>query len=238
MENKGYKVYGYVRVSSELQVKKDNSINSQIDFINDYCNRYKWDLIKIYEDLGVSGKVKSRNGLMELFNDLKKNNIDCLVVYSLSRFSRKLKDVLEFIEILEKNNIKFVSIKENLNSSEIVGKMMMGILGSVNEFEVNLLGERISDVKQNKKEKMEVYNGKICFGVYRRGNKLIKNYKEVNILEIICQLRDEGMSYFRISDYLNDNGFKSKEKCKWYGSSVRSVYLNGMKEKFLYNCNV
>ena len=154
MENKGYKVYGYVRVSSELQVKKDNSINSQIDFINDYCNRYKWDLIKIYEDLGVSGKVKSRNGLMELFNDLKKNNIDCLVVYSLSRFSRKLKDVLEFIEILEKNNIKFVSIKENLNSSEIVGKMMMGILGSVNEFEVNLLGERISDVKQNMVENL------------------------------------------------------------------------------------
>lgn len=233
MENKVYKVYGYVRVSSELQVKKDNSINSQIDFINDYCNRYKWDLIKIYEDLGVSGKVKSRNGLMELFNDLKKNNIDCLVVYSLSRFSRKLKDVLEFIEILEKNNIKFVSIKENLNSSEIVGKMMMGILGSVNEFEVNLLGERISDVKQNKKEKMEVYNGKICFGVYKRKRKLIKNVNEVKILKIICQLRDEGVSYFKISDYLNDNGYKSKEKCKWYGSSVRSVYMNGMKEKFL-----
>ena len=233
MENKGLKVYGYVRVSSELQVIKDNSIKLQMDYINDYCKREDWELIKIYEDLGISGKVRSRNGLLELFNDLKKNSIDCLVVYSLSRFSRKLKDVLEFIEILDKNNIKFVSIKENLNSNEIVGKMMMGILGSVNEFEVNLLGERISDVKKNKKEKMEVYNGKHCFGVYRRGNKLIKNVSEIKILKVICDLRDEGMSYFRISDYLNDNDFKSKEKCRWYGSSVRSVYMNGMKEKFL-----
>ena len=81
--------------------------------------------------------------------------------------------------------LKFVSIKENLNSSEIVGKMMMGILGSVNEFEVNLLGERISDVKQSKKVKMEVYNGKHCFGVYKRGKKLIKNVSEVKILKIM-----------------------------------------------------
>ena len=96
MENKGLKVYGYVRVSSELQVIKDNSIKLQMDYINDYCKREDWELIKIYEDLGISGKVRSRNGLLELFNDLKKNSIDCLVVYSLSRFSRKLKDVLEF----------------------------------------------------------------------------------------------------------------------------------------------
>ena len=231
-------VYGYVRVSSEKQVEKDNSIKVQIDYIKDYCERNKWNLVNIYEDLGVSGKIRGRDGLMRLFDDLKKNKIDCLIVYSLSRFSRKLKDVLEFIDILEKNDIKFVSIKENLNSGEIVGKMMMGILGSVNEFEVNLLGERISDVKQSKKEKLEHYNGKICFGVYKRGKKLIKNYREIEILELICSLREEGMSYFRISDYLNENGYKSKEKCKWYGSSVRSVYLNGMKEKFLYNCKV
>ena len=162
MENKGLKVYGYVRVSSELQVMKDNSIKLQIDYINDYCKREDWELVKIYEDLGVSGKIRSRNGLLELFDNLKKNNI--------------------------------------------------------------------------KKEKMEVYNGKHCFGVYRRGKKLIKNVSEIKTLKIICDLRDDGVSYFKISDYLNDGGYKSKEKKKWYGSSVRSVYMNGMKEKFLYNC--
>jgi len=235
---KEIKVLGYCRVSSELQKLKDNSVNSQISYIEEYCNRLNYNLIEIFKDEGISGKIKNREGLNDLFNKIKNGNIDCLIVYSISRLSRKLKDVLEFIELLEKNNVKFISVKENINCNEVVGKLMLGLLGSVNEFEVNLLGDRIRDVKRYKKSKLEVYNGKICFGVYRRGKKLIRNNSELNILKIICELREEGLSYFKISDYLNDNGYKSKEKCKWYGSSVRSVFLNGMKEKFLYNCSV
>ena len=226
------KVYGYVRVSSEQQKLKDNSINNQRQHIEDYCDRYDYELVDVFSDEGISGKIKNRVGLNDLFNNLRKNNIDCLMVYSLSRFSRKLKDVLEFIEGLEKNNIKFISLKENFDSNEIVGKMMLGILGSINEFEVNLLGDRISDVKQYKKSKNEVYNGKILFGMYKRGKKLVKNVSEIKILKEIIRLREvEKLSYFKISDYLNELGFKSKEKKKWYGSSVRSVYLNGVKDK-------
>ena len=101
------RVYGYVRVSSELQKLKDNSINNQKNHIVDYCNRFEYELVDIFSDEGISGKLKNRVGLNELFNSLKRNNIDCLMVYSLSRFSRKLKDILEFIEKLEKNKIKF-----------------------------------------------------------------------------------------------------------------------------------
>ena len=231
MEEK-MKVYGYVRVSSEQQKLKENSINNQKLYIEDYCQRYDYDLIEVFSDEGISGKIKNRVGLSDLFENLKKNNIDCLIVYSLSRFSRKLKDVLEFIERLEKNKIKFISLKENFDSSQIVGKMMLGILGSINEFEVNLLGDRIRDVKQYKKSKNQVYNGKILFGMYKRGKKLVKNVSEIKILKEIIRLREvEKLSYFKISDYLNDMNYNSKEKKQWYGSSVRSVYLNGVKEK-------
>ena len=41
-------------------------------------------------------------------------------------------------------------------------------------------------------------------------------------------MRSENISYNKISNYLNDNNILSKEKGKWYGSSVRSVYLNGI----------
>ena len=128
---------------------------------------------------------------------------------------------------MEKNNVKFISVKENINCNEVVGKLMLGLLGSVNEFEVNLLGDRIKDVKQYKKSKKEVYGGKILFGWYRRGNKLIRNVKEIEVLKLIVKLREESkLSYFKISDYLNDNKFDSKEKKRWYGSSVRKIYLD------------
>jgi site-specific DNA recombinase len=220
-------VLGYCRVSSENQKLKDNSVKNQIKFIEDYCDRLDYDLVNIFKDEGISGKIKNRKGLNDLFEVIKKDNIDCLIVYSISRLSRKLKDVLEFIEVLENNNVKFISVKENINCNEVVGKLMLGLLGSVNEFEVNLLGDRIKDVKRYKKSKKEVYGGKILFGWYRRGNKLIRNIKEIEVLKLIVKLREDSeLSYFKISDYLNDNNINSKEKKKWYGSSVRKIYLD------------
>ena len=62
----------------------------------------------------------------------------------------------------------------------------------------------------------------------RKGKKLIKNNTEYETLKIIKQLRENGLSYFKISDYLNEKGIKSKENKIWYGSSVRSVYQNNV----------
>ena len=226
------KVIGYIRVSTEYQKLKENSINNQIKSINEYCNRNDFDLVEIFEDNGISGLISNRIGLTEMIDKIKSENIDCVIVYSLSRLGRKLKDVIQFIELLEKKNIKFISLKENFNSNDIVGKLMFNILGSINEFEVNILSQRISDVKQFKKSVKEVYCGKILFGTDRIDNKLVKNDKEFRVLELINELRNEGNSYFKISKYLNDNNILSKENKCWYGSSVRSVYQNGVMDLF------
>ena len=68
--------------------------------------------------------------------------------------------------------------------------------------------------------------------MYRRGNKLIKHNNEIEVLRLIKKYREDGVSYFKISDRLNSEGIKSKNKGKWYGSSVRGVYMNGVIEKY------
>ena len=226
------KVIGYIRVSTEYQKLKENSINNQIKSINEYCNRNDFDLVEIFEDNGISGLISNRIGLTEMIDKIKSENVDCVIVYSLSRLGRKLKDVIQFIELLEKKNIKFISLKENFNSNDIVGKLMFNILGSINECEVNILSQRISDVKQYKKSVKEVYCGKILFGTDRIDNKLVKNDKEFKVLELINELRNKGNSYFKISKYLNDHNILSKENKCWYGSSVRSVYQIGVLDLF------
>ena len=222
------KVIGYIRVSTEYQKLKENSINNQIQSINKYCDNDDMCLIDIFEDNGVSGMNSDRNGLNQLFDKVKKDNIDIVIVYSLSRLGRKLKDVIGFVEMLDKHNVQFISLKENFNNNDIVGKLMFNILGSINEFEVNLLSQRISDVKQYKKSVREVYSGKICFGLKRNGKKLIDNDTEMETLKLIHKLRNDKMSYFKISDYLNERNILSKENKQWYGNSVRSVYLNNV----------
>jgi hypothetical protein len=49
-------------------------------------------------------------------------------------------------------------------------------------------------------------------------------------LDDINDFRVMGWSYNTISQYLNSRGIKSKNGGKWYSSSVRSVYMNGVME--------
>ena len=73
-----------------------------------------------------------------------------------------------------------------------------------------------------------------CLNYLSANNKLIKNNHEIKTLKLIKKLREkENMSYSKISNYLNDRNIKSKNKCDWYSSSVRSVYNNGVIEKYL-----
>jgi site-specific DNA recombinase len=227
------KVIGYCRVSTTLQMEKDNSIKNQIKQIKDYCKRFDLELVDVFVDEGISGLKSDRDGLNQLLEIVNKGDIEGVVVYSLSRLGRKLSNVIDWIELLLKKDIDFYSIKENFNVNEIYGKLMLQILGSLNEFEVNVLGERIKDVKQFKKSKNEVYTGSILYGMYKRGDKLIKNNYEFNTLKKIYTLRDrKGFSYQKIADHLNSLGIPSKVKKQWYASSVRSVYLNGVLQKF------
>ena len=118
------KVIGYVRVSSELQKMKENSIKNQIKEIRDYSNRCGFELVEIFEDLGISGLRSDRKGLMELLDKVKNDKVDGVIVYSLSRIGRKLRDVIDIIDLFSKKNIEFFSVKEGFMNDGIVGKLM------------------------------------------------------------------------------------------------------------------
>lgn len=222
------KSIGYIRVSSIKQVNEGNSLFNQDKMIRDYCKNHNLDLIDIIKDEGVSGLKKDRSGIVDILTRVKKEKIDLLIVYSLSRLGRKMKDVIEIIDFLNNNNVRFISLKENFDNTGIMGKLLLNIMGSINEFEVNVMGERISDVKRYKKENKEKFGGRILYGVNENNGKLLVNHKEMEILYYINKLREVGYSYQRIADYLNDLKIKSKYRSKWYGSSVRMVMKNGV----------
>jgi len=217
------KLIGYVRVSSLISKSKGNSINNQISKVNDFCGLNDYELVDILKDEGKSGmEYSKRDGYLELINKCKTDNIDGVVVYCLSRLGRKMKDIIDVMEMFNSNNIEFYSVKENINNKDIMGKLMMNILMSFNEFEVDNIRERIIDVKRNNKENGLVY-GKLMYGKDKDGKKLIDNVDEVRVISYMKTLRSKGWSYFRISDRLNEKNIIGKSGGKWYGMSVRNV---------------
>lgn len=217
------KVIGYVRVSSEIQKRKNNSIPLQKKKIKEYCSLNDFDLIDVYEDDGVSGmSIDKRNGFKSMVEFMKENKIDGIVVWSLSRLGRKMKDVVEFMDFLKSNNIGFFSIKENLSNDDKIGSLIMNILSSINEFEVEVIRERIKDVKRNKKENGEVY-GRMMYGYDNVNGKMIENKEEKRIIRRVKNFRSRGWSWRRISNKLNDEGVKSKEGKLWYDGSLYNM---------------
>lgn len=217
------KLIGYVRVSSDISKNKGNSISNQINKVSDFCNLNDYDLVDVLKDEGKSGmEYSKRDGYLELINRCKTENINGVVVYCLSRLGRRMKDIIDVMELFNKNDIEFYSVKENINNKDIMGKLMMNILMSFNEFEVDNIRERIIDVKRNNKENGLVY-GKLMYGKSKDGNKLIDNVDEMKTIRYMKTLRSKGWSYFRISDKLNEKNINSKSGGKWYGMSVRNV---------------
>ena len=217
------RVIGYVRVSSLIQKEKGNSIPNQISKIKSYCKLNEYELIDILSDDGISGMSKSkRKDYLKLIDIISNKDIDGVVVNDLSRIGRKMSDVVEFIDSMKKKNIEFHTIKEGINNDSNVGGLIINILSSINQFEVEMLRNRISEVKQYKKSNNLVY-GNLIFGKTKDGERLIDNVDELKVIKYMKNLRKRGYSYFKISDRLNQRNIKSKNGNQWYGSGVRNV---------------
>lgn len=217
------RVLGYVRVSSVVQRDKGNSIKMQMKKVEEYCSLNDFELVDVFRDEGISGmSVDKRDGYKSMLNFLKVNEVEGIVVWSLSRLGRRLKDVIDFMDVLKQQNIKFYSVKEGLSNDDNVGGLIMNILGSINEFEVNVIRERITAVKRDKKERGEVY-GRLVYGYDNVDGKMVVNQFERSVIKRIKNLRSRGYSWNKISIRLNDDGIKTKEGNKWYMSSVYNM---------------
>ncbi|RHG17941.1 recombinase family protein [Blautia obeum] len=131
----------YIRVSTVEQNEQ-----RQIEAMKPF-NIEKWFIEKI------SAKDTNRPKLQELLEFAREG--DTIHVHDFSRLARSTKDLLDIVEQLTQKNIYLVSNKENINTSTPTGKLMLTMIGAINEFErCNLLErqrEGIAIAKRNGK---------------------------------------------------------------------------------------
>lgn len=140
-------VVAYIRVSSDSQ---------NLDMQRASIEPYKPE--RVFEEK-ISGKNMERPQLQELLNFVRAN--DEIVIYSLSRISRSLKDMLNIMDILIEKKVTLISIKENLTISDSnkTTRFFVSILGCCSELERENIRERQADgIKEAKKR--GVYKGR------------------------------------------------------------------------------
>lgn len=121
-------VVGYIRVSTEEQ-----NTARQEEILNER------GVDKIYMEK-VSAKDTNRPQLQEMLKFLREG--DTLVVESFSRLARNTRDLLNIVDELTKNKVKFVSLKETIDTDSPAGKFMLTMFGAISELERSYLKQR------------------------------------------------------------------------------------------------
>lgn len=97
----------------------------------------KYNIDKIFQEK-VSAKDTNRPQLNAMLDFAREG--DTIFVWDFSRLARSTKDLLNIAEQLQHKKIHLRSIKENLDTSTPTGKLMLTMIGAINEFErMNLL---------------------------------------------------------------------------------------------------
>ena len=122
----------YIRVSTVEQNEQ-----RQIEAMKPFTIE-KWFIEKI------SAKDTNRPKLQELLEFAREG--DTIHVHDFSRLARSTKDLLDIVEQLTQKNIYLVSNKENIDTSTPTGKLMLTMIGAINEFERYNLLERQREV--------------------------------------------------------------------------------------------
>ncbi|MGB7606587.1 MAG: recombinase family protein [Lutisporaceae bacterium] len=216
----------YIRVSTEEQALEGQSVDAQVETLEQYCQLYNIDIYEIYKDLGVSGKTtKNRSGLQQMLKDASRGKFNMVLVWKISRLSRSLKDLLLILDQLENNNIVFNSYSEKLDTSTAVGRMTLQLLGSIAEFERNTI---IDNVKLGLQEYARK-GGKTgtVLGYESIGRQLTVNSQEAETVKLIYTLYVlNRMSMSDIAYYLNEKSYKTKRGKKFRKDSISVILSN------------
>lgn len=121
----------YIRVSTveqnearQVEIMKDKGIER---FFIDKC----------------SGKSLDRPKLQEMLKFIREG--DEVYIHSFSRLGRNVKELLQLIENFDKSGVKLVSLKENFDLSTPQGRLMINLISSINQFEREIINERVKE---------------------------------------------------------------------------------------------
>jgi len=218
-EVRRYRCAIYTRKSCEDGLEQDfNSLHAQRESAANYIKSQSsegWEIIPIhYDDGGYSGGNTNRPALKNLLSDIEKQRIDIVVVYKVDRLSRSLTDFSKLIEVFDKHKTSFVSVTQQFNTTNSMGRLTLNMLLSFAQFEREVTSERIRDKIAASKKKGIWMGGNVPLGYKVKDRKLITNPEEKKIVQSIYQDYSTG-SYTveQITDkYSNKNNKLTKGK--------------------------
>ena len=228
---KKIKVAAYCRVSTDME-EQESSYEIQCKHYEDFINANPaWELAGIYADEGISGtSTKRREQFKKMIKDCEDGKIDMVITKSISRFARNTVDCLNYIRKLKDLDIPIFFEKENINTLDAKGEVMITIMASIAQQESQSISQ---NVRLGLQFKMQ--NGKgglnttqfLGYTKDREKDCIVIVPEEAETVRRIYREYLEGKSPNLIARRLTDDGIKTPcGKDKWFASTIQSILEN------------
>jgi site-specific DNA recombinase len=225
-EEKKMKVDLYIRVSTERQAKEGDSLEEQESELKKFCEYRGFKINRIYIERGKSGGNTNRPEYQKLIKDVEQKRIKAVIVKKLDRLSRSLLDFEQFMLVLQKNEMEFISLKENFDTTSAMGKAMLRVALVFAQLEREQTAERISDTMIYRASQ-GLYNGGLPPLGYTNINKeLIPYPQEKQIVALIFKQFLDTKSTVATAKYLNQEGYEYRRKKIWDDRRIHYILQN------------
>ncbi|MBR1929968.1 MAG: recombinase family protein [Lachnospiraceae bacterium] len=207
-----FSVAAYIRLSREDGDKAESdSIGNQRKLIADFLKgKEEFILYEIYVDDGFSGTNFERPAFRRMIADIEAGKVNCVIVKDLSRFGRDYIDTGKYLErYFPDNNVRFISITDNIDSEKQAYDMLLPIKNIFNEQYARDISKKIHAAVQTKQKAGEFIGAFAAYG-YRKSeadkNKLIIDEYAAEVVRRIFALYVKGYGKMRIAGVLNEEG--------------------------------
>ena len=231
----------YTRKSTEDGLEQDfNSLHAQREACEAYIRSQAsegWQLVKEqYDDGGISGATMERPALKQLLSDIAEGKVDIVVVYKIDRLTRSLMDFARMVELFDKNQVSFVSVTQQFNTTTSMGRLTLNVLLSFAQFEREVTAERIRDKIAASKKKGMWMGGPPPLGYDVDNRQLVINEQEAETVRSIYRLYLNCDGVRDLQENLDLQGIRSKLRVYANGKTVGGVSLSrGMLYRLLSN---
>ncbi len=227
---------GYVRVSTAKQAAEGLSLPEQEGAIRDRAKAEGWELGELYVDAGISGKKTERPELTAMLDSL--DSLDRIIVTSLDRLGRNAAGMLELFDRLRRADVELVAIRQNIDTSTAMGRLIPNLMAVLAQWEAEQLGERVAATAAERAASGR-HHGRAPYGYIPKDGELLPDPIRAPIVRRIFELADAGTSQRSIARILNQEKIKPQRAKQWTQGGIGVLLRNPTFKGFLnFNSDV
>lgn len=191
-------------------------------------------MVEVYADDGISAtSTAKRENFNRMIADCKAGKIDMILTKSISRFARNTVDCLKYTRELKALNIAVYFEKENINTLDAKGEVLITIMAALAQQESESLSANVRLGIQFRNQQGQVRVNHNWFLGYTKDEdgKLVIVPEEAEIVRRIYAEYLDGKSFMKIKQGLEADGILNGAKHKkWHDTNIRQILTN---EKYI-----